>query len=347
MNSRYGVVKDIRPLFLSGVYRAGTTILTQIVNNHPDFAITYDSVKFLRFCLDRYDPIQTNWKRLIQETFLRINKRWNMEFDVESVIQEVGSSREISYATVYIAIMRHLILLKDRKAKHWGEKIAVMWSRIPDFLSMFPGGRVIHIFRDPRDLTASYKKMTYEPGYIFLDAAFNCLHAMVNLKKFQKEFGNDKIFLLRMEDLLDNPEEETRRICNFLEVEFSKSILDAGSFKDKAGEKWLHNSAFDNQMSGISRNYSRWEQFLTKAETIFVEMITQPQMVEYGYEPSGLMPDKKDWDEMYSFIADPFLKERFQHWLSTGEGVEGYASDPLKADLEYLQAALEEIENIK
>ena len=57
------------------------------------------------------------------------------------------------------------------------------WTKIPDFLSMFPDGKVIHVIRDTRDVLSSFKRVTYEPGLKYLDAVFCYGHnVMIRMK---------------------------------------------------------------------------------------------------------------------------------------------------------------------
>ena len=48
---------DAAPIFITGVWRSGTTLISRIFNNHPELDITYDSVHFMRFSFNHYDQI--------------------------------------------------------------------------------------------------------------------------------------------------------------------------------------------------------------------------------------------------------------------------------------------------
>lgn len=328
----YGALTGTSPVFLSSVYRSGSTFMAGVLNCHPNFVATSSSVKFLRFCLDRYDPIEEKYETLVRETWKRINTRWDLSFDIDRVIsqaEEIG----ISYAALYDTILRHSIPGGLQQDINWVEKIAIMWSRIPDFLEMFPQGKVIHVLRDPRSITASYKKETYEPGYTYLDAAFNFLHAVDSVESYRDEFGEDRVLMVQTEHVSANPETELRRICDFLEVGFSERMLDPDRYGTIVGEDWQSNTSFGGRVAGFSPPTEHWREHMSKAETMFVEMITQPKFSRYGYVSAGHTPAREDWDEIYKFISDPFIATRFQTWLQHGKGSEGYRSDPIKTEL--------------
>lgn len=319
---------------MSSLYRSSSTFLAGVISCHPDYQATSSSVKFLRFCLDRYNPIEQseNYRRLVNETFARVNTRWDITFDVDAVIADAESAG-VSYASLYNAIMSRVLVAYDAGGAQWIEKIAVMWSRAPDFLTMFPGGKVIHVLRDPRSVTASYKKMTNEPGYTYLDAAFNTVDAIQSMRRYEREFGSNRVMLVRSEDVALQPQPTIRRICDFLEIEFSDRMMQPNLYGDIIGEDWRKNTSFRGKIEGFPPPSTQWREHMTPAETMFVEMVCQPYLAEYGYESDGLMPGKQDWDEMYRFLEDPFLRGRFAHWLHTGQGREGYRTDPYTTEM--------------
>ncbi len=329
-----GSVSGIRPVFVSSLYRSSSTFLSAVIGCHGDYTATSSSVKFPRFCLGRYNPIdkKENYTRLIQETQKRVTTRWDIDFDVTSVLTDI-EERGISYATLYDSIMSHILSANNATGTQWIEKIAVMWSWIPDFLKMFPNGKVIHVLRDPRSVTASYKKMTNESGFTYLDAAFNTTHAIQSIEAYQHELGIDRIMLIRSEDVAAFPEASIRKICEFLEIEFSTRMLDPNAHGQIIGEDWRHNTSYRGEINGFPPASARWRDNMSAAETMFVEMITQPYFSQYGYEVEERFPSRQDWDEIYTFLEDPFLRERFEKWHRTGCGSEGYRTDPYLTEM--------------
>ncbi len=72
---------------------------------------------------------------------------------------------------------------------------------------------------------------------------------------------------------------------------------------------------------------------MSAAEIKFVEMITQPYLSEFGYDADGLPPTKEEWSQMYDFLEDPLIRDRFSKLLKTGEGSEGYRTDPYLTEM--------------
>lgn len=291
-------------------------------------------MKFLRFCLGRYDPIEKpeNYTRLVNETLLRVSTRWKVTFDARAVI-EIVEREGASYAALYNAIMSQIVAENGTPGTDWIEKIAIMWSKAPAFLEMFPDGRVIHIVRDLRDVTASYKKLTYEPGFTYLDVAFNLIHAIETIRETQRIYGPDRVMFVRREDLAGTPEIETRRVCKFLGIEFSEQMLDPAQHGAVIGEDWETNTSFGGTVRGFEAVSGRWHDELTRAETLFLELIAQPYMGQMGYEGSGFQTGPDVWAEIENFLADPYIGDAFRNWLRTGKGREGYRTDPYETEM--------------
>ena len=320
-------------LFITGIYRSGTILVTRILNNHPRLWVTYDSIHFMRFSYGRYDPIwkSVNIMRLVRDTHKRISSRYGMELDEERVISRLRSSKRIGYRHVYDALMADLCTRYKPGAIGWAEKTNVCWEQIPNFLSMFPDGKVIHTVRDPRDVMCSYREMTYEPGYSYLDSAFCSLSSFSKASEYRRVFSPRNYYVLRYEQLLREPRREIKRVCDFLEIPFGAAMLDVKSFKDNRGEQWSGGSSFDRKMGSIStKPIARWKKKAAPLEVFLVELINRDVMKHYGYELSGLSITRKDWMRLYDILRrSRLLRGRFEHWLKTGEGVEGYPSDPL------------------
>jgi|GEM_PF-686782 len=340
--SHYGRLDGIKPVMVSGVYRSATTFVAALLGSHPGLRASSSAVKYLRFCIDRYgdlrDPIHR--RQLVSDCQRRLKTRWDLHLDVEQVLDGIDAyllncrldASSCCDAVVYHHLMCHLHGI-DPSAKDvcWVDKTALQWSSIPLFLSMFPQGRVVHVIRDPRDVTSSYKQMTFEPGNTFLDAAFNCRSSMEFSERLSPE-QRQRVCILRVEDLSSDPPRQLRKLYTFLQLPFSSQLLDTDSF-DAAGEDWRSNTSFGGGYQGWPKPESRWPTTLSRREVQFVELITQPYLARYGYAPSGFVPTAYDWQQIYELLDSDFLMQRFERWFNDGVGSEGYRTNPVEHEL--------------
>lgn len=329
-----GSLSGTRPILLSGVYRSGTTFLAAVVNSIPNVAAASSTVKYLRFCLPHHHGLDDDaaLDRLLTEIDARISKRWSLSLDIEGVRRILGK-HERSHARVYDAVMQVLLLADGGGATRWAEKINVQWRDIPTFLEMFPEGQAIHVFRDPRDVAASYKKMTYEPWPAFLDAALNCKSAMQDLRMYRDTYGESRVLLLNAEKLATDISSQLEGICSFLGEPFAPEMSNVEKFGRLKGEEWRTNTSFDSDEKNYSQAQSRWKEHLSPEELFMTEMICQPEMSEFGYFGSGQDLSLLDGSMISRIISDPWLGTRLTEMLQTGRPTPGYRTNPYDTEM--------------
>jgi len=318
------------PLFITGSWRAGTTLISRIMKNHSEVDVTYDSVHFMRFSYNQYNPISDgkNVRTLILNTKDRLEKRYNLGFSVEDVLDDLSGT--ITYASVYDAIMTNFLLKKSDK-KVWGEKTNLAWSKIPDFLQMFPHGRVIHIIRDPRAVLASWKNFTHAPGNDYLDSIVNCYDSMQKALEYKKLYTNKRYTYVTYEELVKDPHGTTENICKNLDLEFYEMMLDTDGFTDNYGEQWRANSVYQSQLSGISLDViDKWKSKLEDWEIVLSDIITESVMVRFQYRADDVFKRENYIDTALKEVQKSTLtSEGMVRFLFSGKGFERYPSDPL------------------
>ncbi|OGV49314.1 MAG: hypothetical protein A2X49_04125 [Lentisphaerae bacterium GWF2_52_8] len=322
-------ITGITPIFISGAYRSGTTILSRMLDAHPKLAVTYDSVHFMRFIYGEFSPIgeKRNYEAAVEDMRQRCEARWERKLDMAPVLTRLGSIGKPSYEEVYDTVMRHLLLGEGKES--WGEKTIVAWSKIPVFLEMFPQGKAIQIIRDPRDVLASNKGMTYEKGLRYLDAAFACLSSMRAAIKYERSLPAQSYITVRYEDLAREPEKTSMRLCKMLGVEYDSRMIDGRFLKDYKGQTWVKNTSYAGLSNAIStESLGKYREALDSVEIAFTEMVSRTGMDYFNYEFDGKVLARGEWDKLHEILNDEFISGRYQRWLKTNDGVEAYPSKP-------------------
>jgi len=317
------------PIFITGVYRSGTTLLSRMLDAHSQLAVTYDSVHFMRFCFGQFGPVaaRENYAALVDDVKTRCEARWERPVDVAPILAELDSSEQVTYAAAYDAVMKHL-LLREGKSR-WGEKTQLAWGKIPAFLEMFPEGKAVLVLRDPRDIVASYRRFTTEPGLRYLDGAFACLSAMRAALRYRESLAPGSCMTIRYEDLAADPKATMERLSAALEVPFEPGMLDPGNFRDLTGGRWMRNSSYDGASAAISaESVARYREHLSDVEIFFTEMVDRCVMESFDYGLQSRPLGRNEWNELYEILSDEFIAPRFENWLRTNEGVESYPSPP-------------------
>jgi hypothetical protein len=320
---------DDSPIFITGTFRSGTTLVSQIIKNHPDVNLMYDSVNFMRFSFND-KPLDTKEaKKILLEIKKRVKKRYDLDFNISIVTK---SMKRITYRELYGALMYEL-LLKNTKTKIWGEKTTLAWTRIPGFLKMFPKGRVVHVIRDPRAILASWKKLTHAPGNDYLDAILNCRGSMEKATEYTTRKNKRKFsryHILRYEDLITSPRATVRKMCNKLKLKFHPDMVDPSKFKNKSGKKWKGNSIFKNDLNGFSKEMiDRWKKQLSDWEIWLSDFLNQDVMDKFGYRTYPL----KNKPELKQIVTKNILSSRLVtdgviRYMVDGKGHERFPMDP-------------------
>lgn len=320
------------PILLTGTFRSGTTFSSRILNNHPDIECTVDTVCYLRFNLDRFEPIKNNknLKSLLNEVNDRIKKRWNKEFKFEDVYNDCNVSN-ISHEVIWDSIMYHTFL-KNNIKNIWGEKIVLEWKNIPNFFELYPKGRVIHTIRDPRDVLASWKKMTNASGNDYLDAIFNCIDSMNNAIKYSNIYSNKRYFVSKFEDFTSNSEVILEKMCKKINISYEPDLmLDITTFKAKDGGTWNSGTMFNDKFSKVStKPIGRWKKHLSSQELYLVEKFAGKLMKKYDYVLSGQKISNNLIKQSIDYISESKLAlNGALNYFINDEGVSRFPSNPL------------------
>ncbi len=323
----------LSPILITGAWRSGTTLLSRIINSHPDVFITFDTVHFLRFSYGKYDPIceYKNVYCLVSDIASRLKGRYAIELNLDEVMKKMVEP--YCYSSIYDAVMSHLFLNEGTK-KIWGEKTNLAWRNIPQFYEMYPQGRVIHIVRDPRAVLASWKKYTRAPGYDYLDSIVNCYDSMDKALKYKNEYSEKAYVLITYEDLVMNPFEAIKDMCDVIGLQFTERMLDTSLFTDNFGMAWKPNSIYDKQLSGISTSViGKWKTELENWEKYLVSETMGTMLSAYGYEAStDKVDDFKLCEMINSIMSSDLACNGLLNYLLTGEGIQRYPTDPTKPE---------------
>ena len=321
--------KEISPIFITGAWRSGTTLISRMLNNHPDLEITYDTVHFMRFSYNRYNPIKDkkNVKKLIIDTTKRLLERYNLKISPDEVLKIIDN--KYNYEKIYDSLMKVFLLQKNKK-KIWGEKTNLAWTKVPDFFKMYPKGRVLHIVRDPRAVLYSWKKFTTAPGNDYLDSIINCFDSMEKAILYKKIYREKRYSLLKYEDLVSNPDLVLRNLCKKFKLKYNPIMLNTKIFTDLRGNKWRANSVH-KKMKGISKNalgewkknLFDWEIFLT--EKIFGDLLNKFNYIQFNNKSEIII--KKTINEIQKSKLATLGVIQF---LLSNEGLERYPSNPFK-----------------
>jgi len=317
---------------VTGVYRTGSEYVAHLINCHPQVSATMYHVNVMRFAYGRYDPISArkNYLEAVQYLKDRMANRYNIGFNVETVVDYLESLDRVGYGDIYDTVMSVLYLKPGQE--HWAEKCQLVWREIPAFLEMMGNGRAVLILRDPRAVLASFKYFTNAPPPKYLGAVFNCLDAMGNAMKLSEE---ERVVVVKYEDVLIDPQKNISKIWRLMGVpdDYDLKLCDTRKWKNSQGKQWGSNSSFqvvnDQSSFDVNKAVGGWKEKLSSNEIAFVEMICGEAMGRYGYEVSRTDGDTANIER--GLENDEGMYSVYKQYLETGKGIEAFPSDPFDA----------------
>ena len=147
---------------------------------------------------------------------------WHTQWEVDELHSTAFSYRSLT------GLLR-LIYEKEAKSQKKSRvfvKENNVYRFLPFLLTGFAEAKFVYLVRDPRDMALFWKRSPSLRGCV--------IRAAKVWKKDQSEYlgilsnlaEQDKIILLRYEDLLRNPEQQLRRLCDFLQIDFDVKMIE-------------------------------------------------------------------------------------------------------------------------
>jgi hypothetical protein len=296
------------------------------LDQSAELAVSYDTIHFMRFSYGKYRPVEKNYERILKDTDERIREKWQLRLDLPEIRSRISAHDRISEGIVYDEIMRSFLGLDENG--RWIDRSDVCWEGIPGFLEMFPEGRVVHLYRDPRAVLSSYKHMTYHPEPMYLDAVFASL-AMFNYISRDEIRADPGVYLLKYENLVRSPKKVLTDLCSFLRIRFTDKMLEVGNFIDRFGKKFDSNSSFTGPRSNFdTQTIDLWKNKLSKLEIRFTEMILKEKMDAFGYQPENPELSEQEAEELATLLDHEFIRPRYSYWLAHGDGQQAFPNTP-------------------
>ena len=296
-----------RPVFISGFHKSGTTLLLSLLDGHPQLVVFPEELHFFQNMLFKRDKA----KAIREETGFKMflpdwdNKQWSQgvanfregypEFNsrkfnhwVEQALQVHKSDKNLLLLLIKAFVEVDNI---DPASKiYWVSKTPREELFFPVMSKMFGKDfKMIYMVRDPRDVYLSIskrKEIEGKPGIKNPKGLITfSVYWQTQINKvihYQKKHKNICIF--RFEDLLMDTESTLTRLCEFLQIDYSRELLQS----TRHGKLWGGNSVFLGGFKGISKEpIGRFRKFLDPELRVLLERFLWRELVLLGYDDRG------------------------------------------------------------
>jgi hypothetical protein len=271
------------PLFIIGMSRSGTKLIRDLLNLSPFISLSRGNTEFVaRFA---YDARVMEWKptRKWKEKFYRFFL--NSEFLAQNIRRGIAIDNAEIKAVIlqkdYREMIKSLLLLfsteeTDPGRVIWGNKTTVNVHHLDILREAFPTAKFIHIIRDPRDRALSVRNALGGNMFFAADAWRKTVMKI--------EPNIDCCKHVSYESLIQSPEEVLRDLCEFLEIPFTRSLIELSKPVETRGDSKL---VTRHTTQIVSDNMNKYIFEMTPRELDRVERLVFPAASVFGYQPYG------------------------------------------------------------
>jgi hypothetical protein len=289
-----------RAVFVMGMKKSGTTLLTSLLDYHPQLVVFPEELKFVKVLyrdrmsdrpLSNRDKIDILIKkyhlgRLKHDTFTHSSSprspRDYSDIDYSAFArllsarsEEARDDKELLLAIIESFYEVEHSPKEDKRA--WVEKTPINYYYVPLFHKWFGDSLVcLHVVRDPYDNFASFRKFLRKPP---TDAVLHnfCLNWKLSnalARQWQKYFK--RYHIISYEQLVTHPEKVMRQVASWLGIDYKETLL----LPTINGKRWGGNSAYKTTFTSVSPSQvGKYKEVLSERE------IRKIKHLLYGFSP--------------------------------------------------------------
>lgn len=258
------------PLFLAGSDRSGVGLLGDILDQHPDVAISR-RLNFWTFYAGRYGSlgVTENLDRCLGDMW-RDRRVTELGIDRQAVRRRFLDSGDSSYGSLLATIGESHARIRGKAI--WGEKSLNSERHADIIFDSFPEARVVHVLRDPRDRHVSV--MSHRGGK--RGGVFGTTAVWVDSERRATRNANrygSRYMVIRYEDLVESPVTELTAVCEFVGVPFAPPLIADPSTSD------------DDRILIHSSSVGRYIDVVSPIQVALIERLSEEGMRRRHYAP--------------------------------------------------------------
>jgi len=306
-------MKKITPIFIFSLPRSGSTLLQRMLSSSPKIS-TADEPWILL-------PLASMKSQENLRVFANYS-HWHVNLAISEFIQTFPEN-EVSFYTAIQHFVTELYALSsgEGNAVFFLDKTPRYYLIIDFIAQVFPDAKFIFLFRNPLDVLSSIidtwggNKLHITHWAVDLYQGPQCL--LAGYRKY-----NQRSILVRYEDLVSSSAENLKDVCDFLEVEFSSSMLDGWKKKSNASMgDFKINSKSAVDISSIGKWKETLNTHIRRAFALwYVSFLGEDILGVFGFDKLALQKELKtlpcSWKNTFSdgFDIITSMLGRFFPW---------------------------------
>lgn len=272
---------EIKPFFIVGADRSGTTLLRLMLNEHSMLHVPRESW-FLMPLMDVLpdDRVLSAIEVEKASDIIRMHERWSdWEISDADLRMRLHSLKKPSLAEVVDSVF--LLSTEAMGKTFWGDKTPVYVREIDRLVRLFPAARFIHVIRDARDVCLSLSKVWWH-GQTFKDWARYWSEAVEAGIASGRRLDREQYIEVQYEYLVRYSMDELVRICRFLDVPFENGMLEYHHNAQRRIAPWEKRVHRRTAQPPKPENAEKWRGELSSLQVLSVEAMADGTMKRVG-----------------------------------------------------------------
>lgn len=273
----------MKPIFVGGAQRSGTTMLASMIGNHPKIICVPEA----QFIVSVYkEKEKNNYSYLKTYELIKENKyfkyfwRFNSKDDnfISNNINKVDDYSELINLIIRAYCKKNNI---KKDFDYWVTHDPHNIINSNYLNSVFINSKFIHIIRDGRAVARSLKNVdfgvheTYFTANMWLKQVSLAISTQMLLDK------QELFFMVKYEDILEFPEKRLETIADFIGVNYNSNMIFGSDYKNPKVNSKIHS------LVGKKPNKNRkniWKKQLSKKEIKIFEKQAGILLKKLNYE---------------------------------------------------------------
>lgn len=280
------MINQISSIQIIGTQRSGSNLLRLILNQFQEISAPHPPHVLKTFVpLEEYYGElndQANFVALARDIARFVNANpvpWNSQHITADLL--IGKARDKTLLALYESLYK--IKAIDDSAKVWCCKSMFNEYYFEQIERKGIKPFYIYLYRDGRDVAASFKKSIVGPKHVY-HIAKKWLADQEKALDIEQNVEPDRFCKMSYEALITKPEETLEKLCQKLNLTYREDLLDYYLSQDSqrtasSGEMWKNVAK-----PIISNNSNKYRQNLSNEEIVIFEQIAGPMLKKLGYQ---------------------------------------------------------------
>jgi hypothetical protein len=281
-------VTQYNPFFIIGSGRSGNTLLRRILQSHPDIHIPPETYVLGDVINGFKNNANLYWNDLVGLMLAKFQFHPEFEtfgIDLRPLLDELIDSPKEKRSLCHILdrfYRYHAKNVADKETARWGDKTPLNTFYLHDIAEVFPRAQFIHIVRDGCDVVSSYMKAGI---YKDLESAASRWRDSIDIINRFKATNSSAVLEIHYEELVSNTREVVRSVCEFLNVEFSESMLASEKQAASMGDVGFHKHHSNISKSINKNSIGKGRKQLTDDQLHKLQILIGKHLEQLEYPP--------------------------------------------------------------